>query len=105
MALLKKRRLQFYYVFSNINYYILQQISSDEEEATTPTFDRSTKPAKMAPSSDMHHRDFQPVWGDVVSNICLCFYTFRCGNLMGDRAYPPGCLLIKIYSKLIHTHK
>lgn len=46
-------------------------MSSDEEEVTSPVFDRSTKPAKMAPSSDMHHRDFLPVWGDVVSIVYM----------------------------------
>lgn len=45
------------------------QVSSDEEEPCVPAFDRSTKPAKVAPSSDLHQRDFQPVWGDVVSHI------------------------------------
>ncbi|KOB79139.1 Ubiquitin carboxyl-terminal hydrolase [Operophtera brumata] len=42
---------------------IAKQISSDEEEVSTPAFDRNTKPihSKVAPSSDLHHRDFQPL--------------------------------------------
>ncbi|CAB3233027.1 unnamed protein product [Arctia plantaginis] len=47
----------------------IAKVSSDEEEPCVPMFDRSTKPSKMAPSSDLHQRDFQPVWGDVVSTI------------------------------------
>ncbi|KAH9642620.1 hypothetical protein HF086_011213 [Spodoptera exigua] len=46
----------------------IAKVSSDEEETCVPAFDRSTKPTKVAPSSDLHQRDFQPVWGDVVSN-------------------------------------
>lgn len=39
----------------------------EEEEVPAPQFDRSTKPHKLAPPSDMQQRDFQPVWADVVS--------------------------------------
>ncbi|XP_052744434.1 ubiquitin carboxyl-terminal hydrolase 8 isoform X1 [Bicyclus anynana] len=45
----------------------IAKLSSDEDEPPTPTFDRSTKPSKVVPPSELRHRDFQPVWGDVVS--------------------------------------
>ncbi|CAH2095564.1 unnamed protein product [Euphydryas editha] len=44
----------------------IAKVSSDEDEPVAPHFDRSTKPPpKVAPSSDLQQRDFQPVWGDV----------------------------------------
>ncbi|XP_049885571.1 ubiquitin carboxyl-terminal hydrolase 8 isoform X3 [Pectinophora gossypiella] len=36
-----------------------------DEEVLVPSFDRSTKPTKLAPSSDQRARDFEPFWEDV----------------------------------------
>ncbi|XP_072933095.1 ubiquitin carboxyl-terminal hydrolase 8 isoform X4 [Epargyreus clarus] len=43
----------------------IAKVSSDEDSPPLPWFDRSAKPGKP-PAGDLQ-RDFQPVWGDVVS--------------------------------------